>query len=150
MNATRPNGRAVLLNETRIASLATLVKHFSWILTIPLTLVVVIFAIANREFVPLDLWPFGLSRPLPIFVLILGGMFVGFLIGALVMWLSSGKQRKRAREARHQVAKLERRVKELERAQAQAKGGTAPPAPVPIKSAAETVRGSSGPSLPAA
>ena len=85
-------------------------KHFSWILTVPLTVVVIVFAVANREFVPLDLWPFEFAVQVPIFALVLCSMFVGFLIGALAMWLSSGKQRRRARAARGRLAKLEREV----------------------------------------
>ncbi len=85
-------------------------KHFSWILTLPLTVVVIVFAVANREFVPLDLWPFEIALQLPVFSLVLGSMLIGFLIGALAMWLSGGKQRRLARAARGRLAKLEREV----------------------------------------
>ena len=97
-------------------------KHFSWILTLPLTIVVIVFAVANRNFVPLDLWPFEIAVQVPIFVLVLGSLFVGFLIGALAMWVSGGKQRRRARAARSRLAKLERDVQRQEGA----------PAPLPM------------------
>jgi uncharacterized integral membrane protein len=71
------------------------VKHFSWILTLPLTVVVIVFAVANRDFVPLDLWPFEIALQVPVFALVLGSMILGFLIGALAMWLSGGAARTR-------------------------------------------------------
>jgi uncharacterized integral membrane protein len=97
------------------------VKHFSWILTLPLTVVVIVFAVANRDFVPLDLWPFEIALQVPVFALVLGSLFLGFLIGALAMWLSGGKQRRQARAARGRLAKLERAV--------QRQQGAAPPGP---------------------
>lgn len=104
-------------------------KHFSWILTLPLTIVVIAFAVANREFVPLDLWPFEIAVPLPVFVLVLGSMFIGFLIGALTMWLSSGKRRRQARVTRRRLTKLER---DVQRQQDAVAAGTATRAPVPM------------------
>ncbi len=92
------------------------VKHFSWLLTFPLAVMVVVFAVANRAFVPLDLWPFAIEVRIPIFLLVLGSMLLGFLIGALVMWLSTGRQRRQSRAAKGRIAKLERQTRELEQA----------------------------------
>jgi uncharacterized integral membrane protein len=111
------------------------VKHFSWILTLPLTLVIVVFAVANRQFVPLDLWPFEIALKAPLFVLVLGSVLVGFFAGALVMWLSGRRQRRQARAARNQVAKLEREVQRQGQNRAEAKPDSqasavaTPPAP---------------------
>jgi uncharacterized integral membrane protein len=125
------------------------VKHISWILTLPLTLVIIVFAVANRHFVPLDLWPLEIVIEAPVFVLVLGGMLTGFLAGALVMWLSGRKLRRRARAARGQLAKLEREVQRHSQDRVAA-------GPAPQGSAAATrppsavVRGTGGPGLPAA
>lgn len=110
-------------------------KHFSWILTLPVTVVVIVFAVANRDFVPLDLWPFEIALQIPVFVLVLGSMFLGFLIGALTMWLSAGKQRRRSRTARSRLTKLEREVQRQQSTAAAAHGSqpavpmVAPPRP---------------------
>lgn len=101
-------------------------KHLSWLVTLPITLVVVVFAVSNRESVALDLWPFRFEAQLPLFLLVLGTLLVGFLIGAGVMWWSSGAQRQRARAARREVTALERKVRQLERAQG--RSPSAPPA----------------------
>ena len=39
----------------------------------------------------IDLWPFEASLALPLFVLVLVSLFVGFLAGACVMWITAGK-----------------------------------------------------------
>ena len=110
------------------------VKHFSWILTVPLTVLVVVFAVANRSFVPLDLWPFAIEVQIPIFLLVLGSMLSGFLIGAMVMWLSLGKQRRQSRAAKGQIAKLERQTQELEQARGRAEArGSAPTGPPAVR-----------------
>jgi uncharacterized integral membrane protein len=124
------------------------VKHFSWILTLPLTLVIIVFAVANRHFVPLDLWPFEVAVETPVFVLVLGSMLIGFLTGALVMWLSGRKQRRQARAARGQVAKLEREVQRHSQDRAAARPGSQASA-VATRPPPTVVRGS-GPGLPAA
>ena len=100
-------------------------KHLSWLVTLPITLVVVVFAVSNRESVALDLWPFRLEAQLPLFLLVLGCLLVGFLIGAGVMWWSSGAQRQRARAARREVTALERKIRQLERAQGRNPSATA-------------------------
>jgi len=108
------------------------VKHIRWILTVPLTVVVIAFAVANREFVPIDLWPLEVALELPVFVLVLGSMLAGFLIGALVMWLSAGTQRRRARAVRGQLGKLEREARRQQDTQDRAVVRSGLPAPVPI------------------
>jgi len=108
------------------------VKRFSWLLTVPLTVLVVVFAVANRSFIPLDLWPFALEVRIPVFLLVLGSLLFGFLIGAMVMWLSMGKQRQQRRAAKGEIAKLERKTRELEHARDRtATRSSAPPPAAP-------------------
>jgi len=97
------------------------VRRLAWIITIPLTLLVVIFAVANQQVVTIDLWPFELSYSLPLFVLVAVSLVVGFLIGAVVMWVSAGRVRNKARESYYKASSLEREVAYLKRKQAEAK-----------------------------
>ena len=104
-------------------------KRVSWILTLPLALIAVAFAIANRQSVTLDLWPFQLAvGPLPFFVWFLGALFMGILTGGMAVWLTGRKVRRRARSA-------ERRARELERELAAQRAGrmdiAADPGPAP-------------------
>jgi uncharacterized integral membrane protein len=102
------------------------VKRLSWIWTLPLMVVAVIFAIANRESVMLDLWPLEISIQAPLFILVLGSVAVGLFAGGVAVWFSGGHTRRQARAARRQVAELERELANLRHAY-----DKVPPAPVP-------------------
>ncbi len=93
-----------------------------------LAIVVVSFALSNRQRVTLDLWPFELSLGLPLFLMVLLSFLIGFLAGGCVMWISSGAGRRQAREARRKATRLERRVAELEQQthEGKAAGGRLP------------------------
>ena len=103
-------------------------KRLSWIITLPITVVVVVFSIANSHEIAIDLWPFEASLALPLFVLVLVSLLVGFLVGACVMWITAGKTRSRARAAAHKASDLEREVASLKRQQAGAPAKTSVPA----------------------
>jgi uncharacterized integral membrane protein len=113
------------------------VKHISWIITIPVTLLIVVFVLSNRQVVQIDVWPLELSIAGPLYLVLLLSLLAGFLIGAAAMWVSAGASRKRARRAERQVRELEARLaklaRELERAEPAAGGRTAPPAGVPAQ-----------------
>ena len=95
-------------------------RRLAWIVTVPITIVVVVFAVSNRDFVTLNLWPFELTYSMPLFALVLICLVVGFLLGALIMWLSAGKTRGRAREAYYKASSLERDLAHLKRKQTEA------------------------------
>lgn len=103
-------------------------KRFSWILTLPLIVVAVIFAIANRELITLDLWPFEASPRLPLFVILLACVAFGLAVGGLATWLSAAPARQRARQARRRVAELEREAARLRLERDRAAGAVVPPA----------------------
>ncbi len=103
-------------------------KRFSWILTLPLIVVAVIFAIANREPITLDLWPLEASPRLPLFVILLACVAFGLTVGGLATWLSAAPTRRRARQARRRVAELEREAARLRQEHDRAAGAVVPPA----------------------
>ena len=111
-------------------------KRLSWIITIPVTLVVVVLALANREVATLRLWPLDLSVEMPMFLVILLALLAGFLIGAAIMWLSGGRYRRRARKAYFTITDLERDVRDLQRrlsrADAKSKDASSGPALKPL------------------
>ena len=88
-------------------------------------LLVVIFAVANQQVVTIDLWPFELTYSLPLYALVAVSLLIGFLIGAVVMWISAGKVRNKARESYYKASSLEREVAYLKRKHAETK------APIP-------------------
>ena len=117
------------------------VKRLSWILTLPLIIVTVVFAAANFEFVSLDLWPFAFSLSVPLSVALLTSLVLGLLVGGLAAWLSAAGTRQRARQARRRADELEREVarlrRELERTPGAGPGGSAG-LPAPTEGQART------------
>ncbi|WP_119460882.1 LapA family protein [Rhodospirillaceae bacterium SYSU D60014] len=95
-------------------------KHFSWIFTVPVTAIVVLFAITNRSLATLSFWPLPWEMNLPIYLIILSALFVGFMLGAVVAWLSGGRRRRQTRQLAEQVRAQSRQIAELQRRQAEA------------------------------
>jgi uncharacterized integral membrane protein len=103
-------------------------KLFHWLVTAPLALILVIFAIANRATVTLTFWPLPLTLEAPVYLTVLLTLVVGFLIGELVACLNGRRWRREAR-------RLARRVDELERTLAARSPAPNDPAVVKARSA---------------
>jgi len=80
-----------------------IMRRFTWIISLPITIVIVLFAVMNRELVTLNLWPLPWDLDAPLYLLTLGCILVGFLFGLLVMWLSHGGTRRHRRELSRRV-----------------------------------------------
>ena len=97
-------------------------KRTFWLVFVglPVAIVAVVFSVANRHPIEINLWPLERTESLPAFAVILVVLVCGFLLGAVVMWLSAGQLRNRARRARYQKEDLERELAYLRRQQAKA------------------------------
>lgn len=103
------------------------------LVVIPLAVVIVVFSVANRHPVTISLDPFGGAEPSlslspPLFLVILGSLFVGVIIGGAAAWISQGKWRRSARSAREEAARWRNRAGEAEREEAAAAGAPRLPA----------------------
>jgi uncharacterized integral membrane protein len=72
------------------------------IIVVPLVVIVVAFAVANRQAVTVSFDPLSASNPAyaataPLFVLIFMMLILGVLIGGFAAWLGQGKWRRAAR-----------------------------------------------------
>jgi len=81
-------------------------KIVSALILIPLAIVLVMFAVANREVVTVSFDPFNSSDPslgidLPLFVVILLSVIVGVMAGGIATWIRQGRWRRAAR--RHEA-----------------------------------------------
>lgn len=101
------------------------VKYLSWIVTLPLALVAVVFAVANRDAATLNIWPLGIALEAPLFILVLGSALIGLLAGGLIAWLSAGSSRQRRNEALRRAEAAERELAFL-RSKLEADQGAAP------------------------
>jgi uncharacterized integral membrane protein len=75
------------------------VKRLRWLITVPLALILIVFAVNNRHLVDVSLWPLGIVISWPLFVFVYIGAVAGFAAGAVIAWSSSARHR-RARQRR--------------------------------------------------
>jgi uncharacterized integral membrane protein len=100
------------------------------LILVPLAILMVMFAVANRASVLVSLDPFSsdapaLSMRVPLFLALLLALIVGVIVGGIGAWLKQAKWRRAAR-------RLERDLRaaraEAEEAQRRLAAGQAPPA----------------------
>lgn len=86
-------------------------RILSWVIGLPVAIVLIAFAIANRQFTSVSFDPFSADAPwlavsMPLWALFFCGIFVGLIAGGIASWLTQGKWRKIARQHRSQVDNL--------------------------------------------
>jgi uncharacterized integral membrane protein len=95
-------------------------RRLSILITLPITLIILVFAIANRGAITVSLWPLPWQAELPGYLVILGSVLVGFAAGALVAWLSAGRRRRAARRSAAEARRLAEELAALKRRHAPA------------------------------
>lgn len=101
-------------------------KFVTAFVLVPIAIVIVMFAVANREIITVSFDPFNSTAPalafrMPLFILIFLLVGVGILVGGIAAWLKQHKWRARARLAEADVRRL--------RAELDAQRSIAPPPP---------------------
>lgn len=99
-------------------------RFLAWAVGLPVAVVLVAFAVANRQFVRVSLDPLSpddpwLSLELPLWAPLFAGIFLGLVVGWAGAWVKQHRWRKAAREARSEVERLKSRNERLERAERQ-------------------------------
>jgi uncharacterized integral membrane protein len=92
------------------------VNRLRWLITVPVAIIVVVFAVNNRGDASFSLWPLDLIITWPLYVFVFIGIGVGFALGAVLMWLTAAPTRRRAREQASRIRELERAAENTERA----------------------------------
>jgi hypothetical protein len=105
-------------------------KFAKALILIPLAIVIVSLAVANRQVVTVSFDPFDQAHPafsvaLPLYALILALVIAGVVIGGAAAWLRQGRWRWRARLAESQAHDLRVENDRLKRRDPE---GPAPPA----------------------
>jgi uncharacterized integral membrane protein len=90
-------------------------KLVIWLVLVPLGIVILMFAVANRQLVTVSFDPFNAVQPaasltLPLFVLIFILVLLGVLIGGCAAWMRQARYRRTARVLEGEVAGLRREV----------------------------------------
>jgi uncharacterized integral membrane protein len=89
-------------------------KILSWIISIPLALLIIVFSLVNRTPASVDFWPFPTTMEVPLFALILVALMIGVVWGGMAAWLAAGRARKRAREMTRRAEDAEMEVRHQE------------------------------------
>ena len=92
-------------------------KHLSRLAAIPFGFVVIAFAIANRGPAEVSLDPLPYVFEVPLYLVAMGGLSVGFAVGAIAAWLAGHGVRRRLRLATARIATLEGEVSHLRASQ---------------------------------
>jgi uncharacterized integral membrane protein len=99
---------------------STLRKVVAAIILVPLAIVIIGFAVANREKVTISLDPFGPNsaaawQTQPLFVVVIAALILGVIIGGIAAWLRQTRWRRAARRLEREVANLQAEVEALRR-----------------------------------
>ncbi|CAN0654226.1 lipopolysaccharide assembly protein A [Nitratireductor aquimarinus] len=78
---------------------------------VPLAVIIIALAVANRAAVPFTIDPFNPGNPAltiewPLFVYLFAALGFGMIVGSLATWLRQGRYRRDARERKKEVDKL--------------------------------------------
>jgi uncharacterized integral membrane protein len=95
-------------------------KIVTALIVVPVGIVIIAFAVANRQVVTVSLDPFGSNPPaaavtLPLFALIIALLILGVLVGGTAAWLRQSKWRRTARRLEREVSDLRSEVESLKR-----------------------------------
>ncbi len=99
------------------------------IITFPLLVLLILFALSNGDPVRIGLWPTDVGVIVPVSVAVMVGMAGAFLVGALFVWIGELGQRRRARRAEARVRALDQQLEALKArlSQASSSSVTLPP-----------------------
>jgi uncharacterized integral membrane protein len=118
-----------LIRASPSSGVSLLRKIVAAVILLPLAIVIIAFAVANRQDVTVSLDPFSANVPAasvtrPLFLVIIVVLIVGVVIGGMAAWLRQSRWRRTARRLEHEVDDLRREVESLRRT-----AGAAPPMP---------------------
>jgi len=99
-----------------------------WVVLVPLSLVLIVFALANRQLTVVNFNPLvaadALASPgagVPLFLVIFVFLLLGVVLGGIAAWFAAGEVRRDRRRWRREAERLGRELDALRR-------GSAPPA----------------------
>ena len=112
-------------------------KIVTAVIIVPLAVVIVAFAVANRQTVTVSFDPFSAASPayaatLPLFAVIFAVLIFGVLVGGIAAWLRQGKWRRTARRLEGEVRTLHQEMDAVRRRYGTTEKPPAYPEPGPL------------------
>jgi uncharacterized integral membrane protein len=100
-----------------------------WLVLVPLCALLIVFALANRQFVALNFNPFVspevLQQPgygVPLFLVLYVVLLVGVMLGGIATWFAQSQHRQRERHWRREAQQLNGELEALRKSQRQPSG----------------------------
>jgi uncharacterized integral membrane protein len=92
---------------------------FRLLVLVPAALILLAFALANRQIVSVSFDPLQETAArfkidLPLFLVVFAMVMFGILVGGIAMWFSQGKHRRAERRCRKEVERLRNELARLE------------------------------------
>jgi uncharacterized integral membrane protein len=112
-------------------------KIVTAIIVVPLAIVIVAFALANRQTVTVSFDPFSSAAPayaatLPLFAVILLVLIIGVLVGGCAAWLRQGKYRRNTRRLEGEMRALHTEMDTIRHSFGTTEKRPAPVEPAPL------------------
>ncbi len=85
-------------------------RRLSLLITLPVALILIVFAVRNRAATTLDLWPLPFAAEVPAYLLLFGGFALGVALGGGVLGFQIFRWRHRARRAGQRAHALEQQL----------------------------------------
>ena len=91
-----------------------------WIIGLPIAIIVVSFAIANRQWTTISFDPFSKDAPfaaidIPLWALFFCGVFFGLIAGWIACWFAQSKWRRSAKDTRRELVRSQAESSQLRR-----------------------------------
>ena len=93
-----------------------------WVVLVPLSVVLIVFALANRQLVVVNFNPLVPSEALttpgigvPLFLVLFAVLLFGVILGGIATWFAQGQHRRDERSYRRETERLGREVDALRR-----------------------------------
>jgi len=88
-------------------------RIIAWLVGLPLAVIVVLFAVSNRQAITIGFWPFPERIDAPAYLIGLIPLALGLLVGAGLAGIGTVHARYRHRSAARTIRALEKRMAEL-------------------------------------
>ena len=97
-------------------------RLLNWFVFLPLAVVIVLFAVANRTWVTVSFDPFpgespALAFTVPLFIVVFAGLIVGVVIGGLVSLARQWRLWRTARAAEDELARMKAEVESMRKSE---------------------------------
>jgi uncharacterized integral membrane protein len=87
-------------------------RILSFLILVPLAILLIVFCVSNRGAVTVSLDPLGtlpqFTYSMPLFILLMGAVILGLLLGGLGTWFTQAHYRRKAWKRRNEIERLKR------------------------------------------